>query len=63
MYLFDESGTRIGMTYNGQNYYYLFNAQGDVATSVLNGEVTISNWQTYTGAAVGGAVGGVVLAT
>ena len=51
------------MTYNGQNYYYLFNAQGDVATSVLNGEVTISNWQTYTGAAVGGAVGGVVLAT
>ena len=35
----------------------------DVVTSVLNGEVTISNWQTYTGAAVGGAAGGVVLAT
>ena len=35
----------------------------DVATSLLNGEVTISNWQTYTGAAVGGAAGGVVLAT
>ncbi len=35
----------------------------DVVTSVLNGEVTISNWQTYTGAAVGGVAGGVVLAT
>ena len=35
----------------------------DVVTSVSNGEVTISNWQTYTGAAVGGAAGGVVLAT
>jgi len=35
----------------------------DVVTSLLNGEVTISNWQTYTGAAVGGAAGGVVLAT
>ena len=35
----------------------------DVVTSVLNGEVTISNWQTYTGAAAGGAAGGVVLAT
>ena len=35
----------------------------DVATSALNGKVTISNWQTYTGAAVGGAAGGVVLAT
>ena len=35
----------------------------DVITSTLNGEVTISNWQTYTGAAVGGAAGGVVLAT
>ena len=35
----------------------------DVVTSVLNGEVTISNWQTYTGAVVGGAAGGVVLAT
>ena len=34
----------------------------DVVTSVMNGEVTISNWQTYTGAAVGGAAGGVVLA-
>jgi len=29
----------------------------------LNGEITISNWQTYAGAAVGGAAGGVVLAT
>ena len=35
LYLFDESGTRIGMTYNGQNYYYLFNAQGDV-TAIMN---------------------------
>ena len=35
LYLFDESGTRIGMTYNGQNYYYLFNAQGDV-TALMN---------------------------
>ena len=35
----------------------------DAVTSALNGEVTISNWQTYTGAVVGGAAGGVVLAT
>ena len=35
----------------------------DTVTSVLNGEITISNWQTYTGATVGGAAGGVVLAT
>ena len=35
----------------------------DAVTSFLNGEVTISNWQTYTGAAVGGAAGGVILAT
>ena len=34
----------------------------DVVTSVMNGEVTVSNWQTYTGAAIGGAAGGVVLA-
>ncbi len=34
----------------------------DIVTSVINGEVTISNWQTYIGAAVGGAAGGVVLA-
>ena len=35
----------------------------DVVTSILNREVTISNWQTYTGATIGGAAGGVVLAT
>ena len=35
----------------------------DVVTSVIEGEVKISNWQTYTGAAIGGAAGGVVLAT
>ena len=34
----------------------------DMVTSALNGEFTISNWQTYTGAAVGGAFGGIVLA-
>ena len=28
---------------------------------MINGEVTISNWQTYTGAIVGGAVGGAIL--
>lgn len=33
----------------------------DVVTSAINGEVTISNWQTYTGAVVGGAVGGAIL--
>ena len=33
----------------------------DVVTSIANGEVTISNWQTYTGALVGGAVGGAIL--
>ena len=35
----------------------------DVVTSILNREVTISNWQTYTGATIGDAAGGVVLAT
>jgi len=35
----------------------------DVVTSALTGEIIISNWQTYTGAIVGGAVGGIVLAT
>ena len=34
----------------------------DVVTSGLNGQITISNWQTYVGAIVGGAAGGVVLA-
>ena len=34
---------------------------GDIVTSVISGEVTISNWQTYTGAVVGGAVGGAIL--
>ena len=33
----------------------------DVVTSIATGEVTISNWQTYTGAVVGGAIGGVIL--
>lgn len=31
--------------------------------SVLSGKVTVSNWQTYTGATLGGAAGGIVLAT
>ena len=35
----------------------------DAVTSALTGELVISNWQTYTGAIVGGAAGGVVLAT
>ena len=34
----------------------------DAVTSAMNGQITISNWQTYTGAALGGAAGGVVLA-
>ena len=33
----------------------------DIVTSIINGEITISNWQTYTGAIVGGAVGGAIL--
>lgn len=33
----------------------------DLATSVLNGKLSFSNWQTYAGAALGGAVGGAVL--
>lgn len=33
----------------------------DLATSALNGKCTFSNWQTYTGAAIGGAVGGAIL--
>ena len=35
----------------------------DAVTSMLNGEITFSNWQTYIGAALGGAAGGIVLAT
>ena len=31
----------------------------DVAQSVVTGDFKLSNWQTYTGAAVGGAIGGV----
>ena len=34
----------------------------DVVTSALTGETHISNWQTYAGAVIGGATGGVVLA-
>ena len=34
----------------------------DVVTSVIAGEVHISGWQTYVGAFVGGAAGGVALA-
>lgn len=37
-------------------------AISDVVTSAINGKVTISNWQTYAGAAIGGAAGGLVLA-
>ena len=33
----------------------------DVITSVTTGTVTISNWQTYTGAILGGAIGGAIL--
>ena len=33
----------------------------DLVTSALNREWTFSNWQTYTGAFVGGAVGGAIL--
>ena len=35
----------------------------DLVTSALSGEMKISNWQTYAGAAVGGAVGGLILST
>ena len=35
----------------------------DITTSIANNKVTISNWETYAGAAVGGAAGGIVLAT
>ncbi len=35
----------------------------DVVTSVVTQTPTISNWQTYAGAAIGGAAGGAVLAT
>ena len=34
----------------------------DAVTSLENGKITISNWQTYTGAVVGGAAAGAVLA-
>ena len=34
----------------------------DAVTSAFTGELTISNWQTYAGAAIGGAAGGAVLA-
>ena len=33
----------------------------DVVTSAINGEVTISNWQTYAGAVAGGAISGAIL--
>jgi hypothetical protein len=33
----------------------------DLVTSFANGKWTFSNWQTYTGAIVGGAVGGAIL--
>ena len=34
----------------------------DTVTSLLSGKVKVSNWQTYAGAAIGGAAGGAVLA-
>ena len=34
----------------------------DVVTSILSGELYYSNWQTYAGVALGGAVGGAILA-
>ena len=33
----------------------------DVVASLSEGKITVSNWQTYTGAAIGGAVGGAIL--
>lgn len=33
----------------------------DAVTSIANGELTISNWQTYVGALAGGALSGAVL--
>ena len=36
-------------------------ALSDALTSIVNGELTISNWQTYIGALTGGALGGAVL--
>ena len=46
LYLFDESGRRIGLTYNGQNYYYMFNAQGDV-TALMNSSGTVGYRYVY----------------
>ncbi len=33
----------------------------DVFASIVNNEVTISDWQAYVGAAVGGAVAGAII--
>lgn len=72
LYLFDESGTRIGMTYNGQNYYYLFNAQGDVTAAVISAVAKVvanyakgyRGWKLFRGvlgASIGSAVNVVLL--
>lgn len=72
LYLFDESGTRIGMTYNGQNYYYLFNAQGDVTATVISAVAKVvanyakgyRGWKLFRGvlgASIGSAVNVVLL--
>lgn len=72
LYLFDESGTRIGMTYNGQNYYYLFNTQGDVTAAVISAVAKVvanyakgyRGWKLFRGvlgASIGSAVNVVLL--
>ena len=39
-YLYDESGNPIGFTYNGTEYYYLKNVQGDI-TGIANANGTV----------------------
>ena len=39
-YLYDESGSPVGFTYNGTEYYYLKNMQGDI-TGIANANGTV----------------------
>ena len=46
LYQFDENGQRTGFTYNGTQYYYLYNLQGDVV-AVLDSNASIVAKYTY----------------
>ena len=73
MFAYCENNPVVRADYNGQIWHIVIGAAvgaavgvlgqliSDGITSIINGELTISDWQTYVGAGVGGVVGGAIL--